>query len=955
MLERLVVRAELSAFERSLRERVERIAAMDDERLARPRSIERTHDGALVVLSEFVPGSRLFDLLDATEQHGTVPGVDVAIGFLLDVLPALCGLHAGAGFAHGAISAGRTVLTPAGQVVLLDGIFGDALSRLQYSRHRLWDEFGVAMPPAAGRPRFDASCDIAQVALSAVMLVLGRPIAAYEYPDSIPSLLVEVVDVAQIRGSSEFAAGLQRFLQRSLPLPSRRPYSAADDALIDVRELARSLGLEGCRRALVEFIEQQQEADLQSTAIDRLDEDGELSTAYSYSYGSDEPGDGSNGHGLDDLEADADPDHPPLEVDLDLDAHAEHEDAAIYDLNTGVSFTLDEPEKVEPVAYDPEPREDSYVDAAPLEEAVVASAPVVLEEPVVAAEPVVPVDVHSFRSNTEPEPEPPAAAPEPIVEAVAPPVPEPEPAPVPELVTASVEAPPVPPAVMEPPVPEPDVTTQPAEEEPAAFAPQAEEDSEHEDASAPVADDEPIEESRSARRRKRSRSARSRKDKLRSTARPEPLIPPPAPPPPAPRAHSGPPAKTKGSGWLVEPSRAAAFEPAAPVPSPPPAPPPVEAPKLAPPIAVAPPPPLPPPPPPPMVHVVAPPPPPPPQMPRPIVPPPVAPPIALQRPPMPAPISAPPPPPPASSAPSGSGPLPALKLKTEAPAGYAPKRPRPEAEDVYGGRPILQSPPESTSAFPWKLASAALVLMVVGVVVGRAYLTDSAPSEPPVAAPVEAAPPPPVEPAPVAAAKTGRVQVTTQPPGAKVLLDGKHVGDSPLTLEVPAGRHTITMAAASGSVRRTIRVDAGKTVAVDAPIFSGWVDVVAPIILDVVEDGKSIGTTEQSRLLLKPGRHELTFSNRDLDYTSTHTVDIEPGEVQTLNLDPRGTANLNATPWAEVWLNGKKVGDTPLANLRLPLGTHEVVFKHPQFGERRVTTTIRANAPVAVSVDMSKQ
>jgi hypothetical protein len=275
-------------------------------------------------------------------------------------------------------------------------------------------------------------------------------------------------------------------------------------------------------------------------------------------------------------------------------------------------------------------------------------------------------------------------------------------------------------------------------------------------------------------------------------------------------------------------------------------------------------------------------------------------------------------------------------------------------EEVYE-RPMLQSASESTSSFPWKLASAALVLMVVGVVAGRAYLTDSTPSEPSPTAQVEPAPAPAVDPAPVAVAKTGRVQITTQPPGAKVLLDGKPVGDSPLTIEVPAGRHTVTMAVASGSVRRAIRVDAGKTVTIDVPIFSGWVDVVAPIILDVAEDGKSIGTTEQSRLLLRPGRHELTFSNRDLDYTSTHTVDIEPGEVQTLTLDPRGTANLNASPWAEVWLAGKKLGETPIANLKLPLGTHEVVFKHPQHGERRVTTTIRANAPVAVSVDMSKQ
>ena len=152
-----------------------------------------------------------------------------------------------------------------------------------------------------------------------------------------------------------------------------------------------------------------------------------------------------------------------------------------------------------------------------------------------------------------------------------------------------------------------------------------------------------------------------------------------------------------------------------------------------------------------------------------------------------------------------------------------------------------------------------------------------------------------------------------------------------------------------------MRVETGKTVTIDVPIFSGWVDVNAPIILDVSEEGKSLGTTEQNRLLLAPGRHVLTFSNRDLDYTLVRTVDVEPGEVKTLTIEPRGVANFNASPWAEVWVNGKKIGETPLANLELPLGTHEVVFKHPQFGERRMTTTLRANAPVALSVDMSKE
>jgi hypothetical protein len=38
----------------------------------------------------------------------------------------------------------------------------------------------------------------------------------------------------------------------------------------------------------------------------------------------------------------------------------------------------------------------------------------------------------------------------------------------------------------------------------------------------------------------------------------------------------------------------------------------------------------------------------------------------------------------------------------------------------------------------------------------------------------------------------------------------------------------------------------------------------------------------------------------------------------------------------------------------VPLGTHEIVFKNPQFPERRVTVTVTAKAPAAAAVDFSK-
>jgi hypothetical protein len=70
-------------------------------------------------------------------------------------------------------------------------------------------------------------------------------------------------------------------------------------------------------------------------------------------------------------------------------------------------------------------------------------------------------------------------------------------------------------------------------------------------------------------------------------------------------------------------------------------------------------------------------------------------------------------------------------------------------------------------------------------------------------------------------------------------------------------------------------------------------------------------------------------------------------------VDPRGTVSLNAAPWAEVYLDGQKLGDTPLTS-QVPLGVREFVFKHAQHGERKVSATIRANATSPVSVDFTK-
>jgi hypothetical protein len=64
---------------------------------------------------------------------------------------------------------------------------------------------------------------------------------------------------------------------------------------------------------------------------------------------------------------------------------------------------------------------------------------------------------------------------------------------------------------------------------------------------------------------------------------------------------------------------------------------------------------------------------------------------------------------------------------------------------------------------------------------------------------------------------------------------------------------------------------------------------------------------------------------------------------------------INAIPWAEVWVDGEKAGDTPIGNLPAAIGKHEVTFRHPELGEAHQTVTVTMSGPARLSVDLRKK
>jgi hypothetical protein len=123
----------------------------------------------------------------------------------------------------------------------------------------------------------------------------------------------------------------------------------------------------------------------------------------------------------------------------------------------------------------------------------------------------------------------------------------------------------------------------------------------------------------------------------------------------------------------------------------------------------------------------------------------------------------------------------------------------------------------------------------------------------------------------------------------------------------------------------------------------------------VIERDEVVGTNGAKRIMLPSGRHDVDLVNQALDYRERRTIQVAPGKVTLLRIDaPKGVLSANARPWADVSIDGTDVGQTPIANLAVPIGTHQVIFRHPQFGERRQTIVVTSKGPNRIAMDLSK-
>ena len=202
---------------------------------------------------------------------------------------------------------------------------------------------------------------------------------------------------------------------------------------------------------------------------------------------------------------------------------------------------------------------------------------------------------------------------------------------------------------------------------------------------------------------------------------------------------------------------------------------------------------------------------------------------------------------------------------------------------------------------------------------------------------------------------TGVLQLTSNPSGAKVIVDGRPRGVTPLTLrDLVVGQHTVVFDSSQGTVKRQITVSEGKTETLAESIFSGWLTVTAPIEVTLSEGARPLQLDSSNRVFLRPGVHEITAQNKELGFSLTQTIEILPGLTANLDISTQdSTISVNGPSGATVYIDGERAGEIPLVNHQVKIGSRDIRVVDRSGAAYHITVNV-TKSPAQVNVDFSK-
>ena len=209
------------------------------------------------------------------------------------------------------------------------------------------------------------------------------------------------------------------------------------------------------------------------------------------------------------------------------------------------------------------------------------------------------------------------------------------------------------------------------------------------------------------------------------------------------------------------------------------------------------------------------------------------------------------------------------------------------------------------------------------------------------------------------------LRVETKPGGARVLVDGRARGTAPVVVTgLNPGSHTVRVERGPHWRERGITLESGANASLSLPIDAlaarpteghGWLTVSSPVELQAYENGTLVGSSRAGPWQLQAGRHDLEFVNETFGVHVAKVVELKAGATLPLVVrPPAGLVSIATSPSAEIRIDGERVGMSPIVKRQVPAGRHDLVVVHRELGERRISLTVAAGAPVSLSVDLRR-
>lgn len=216
----------------------ERVAQLQGKRLtsyARAHALDLDAQGGPELVSEYVRGWRLADLLDVAESENLTFDIGVVMLLLRQLLPTAALLSTqGRDAASGALGPEHLLLTPQGRLVLTDYVFGPAIEALHWTPEQLWRTLRVASP--RGSRVVSQRGDVVQVGLTVLSLMVGRRLRDDEFPDRLEVLVSSARQKTPSVIDAPISQGLRDWLMRALQL-APKPFEKLFDAQMALERL----------------------------------------------------------------------------------------------------------------------------------------------------------------------------------------------------------------------------------------------------------------------------------------------------------------------------------------------------------------------------------------------------------------------------------------------------------------------------------------------------------------------------------------------------------------------------------------------------------------------------------------------------------------------------------------------------------------------------------------------